>query len=61
LIGDEKTVIFCIDISGSMNSGVETKNGYASKLDCIKNVLSEKIKSMAIDHPRRKVGIILFE
>lgn len=50
--GNDVTVIFCIDVSGSMGG---------SRLNCVKDVLRKSIKQIHDDHPSRKVGIVLFE
>jgi uncharacterized protein YegL len=46
------SVIFCIDISGSMGG---------SRINCVKDVLNKSISQIHNDHPSRKVGIVLFE
>lgn len=50
--GHDVTVIFCIDISGSMGG---------NRLNCVKEVLQTSIKKIYEEHPDRKVGIVLFE
>lgn len=66
------SVIFCIDISGSMGQSQaitvpnpkgkksKTMTRYVTRIACIKNMLIEKISQMTTENPNRKVGVIAF-
>ena len=45
-------MIFAIDISGSMRG---------KKIETVKKVMSKTIEEIRVNHPDRKVGIVLFE
>lgn len=72
---DDITVIFCIDISGSMG---DMKKGTAkpglrnsiippplkkvpTRLDCVKSAIKQQINQMLKESPNRKVGFVTFE
>lgn len=50
---DAISVIFCIDISGSMNSG--------NRLEFCKQAVAAQISKMAEDNPNRKIGLVVFD
>ena len=50
---DKISVVFCIDISGSMQSG--------NRLTCCKQAIIAQINSMAASNPERKIGLVTFE
>ena len=66
---DETSVIFCIDISGSMDQGQSVGKKlkymrsatYATRLECVKLAIDSQIESMVASCPNRKVGFVLFE
>lgn len=53
---DDSTVIFCLDISGSMNSYA----GNVSKLQCVKSAILGQIKEMKDKTPNQKLILITF-
>lgn len=67
---DDITVIFCIDISGSMNATVNAGSGRTmkyvrdknsiSRLEAVKAAVDSQITKMAKEAPNRKVGFIAF-
>lgn len=67
--GDSTTVIFCIDISGSMDAttalerptvilGKEVR--VVTRLLCVKAAILSQISVMQAETPNRKVGVVLF-
>ena len=66
---DETSVIFCIDISGSMDQGQSVGKklkymksaNYATRLECVKLAIDSQIESMVAESPERRVGFVLFE
>lgn len=62
---DRRTIIFCLDNSGSMSSGSVIVNSagekkYVSRKKCVEISIEEQINQMKKSHPNRKVGIVLF-
>ena len=49
------SVVFCIDVSGSMSSGRPL-----SRMECVKKTIIGQINEMKINHPQRKVGLVTF-
>lgn len=49
---DSISVVFCIDISGSMNG---------NRLGAAKNAIISQINSMAEKNPDRKIGLVAFD
>lgn len=50
-------LIFCIDISGSMEMEVK---GSKNRLDCVVEAIIDELKKMKIDKSTKKVGIVWF-
>lgn len=50
---DQISVVFCIDISGSMNQH--------GRLQACKQAITNQINAMAESNPDRKIGIVTFE
>ncbi|KAL4482152.1 hypothetical protein ABPG72_014965 [Tetrahymena utriculariae] len=62
---DQRTIIFCLDNSGSMSSGTVFKdedgqNRYMSRKACVEKAIQSQITQMQKKFPNRKVGIVLF-
>ncbi|CDW84580.1 type a von willebrand factor domain-containing protein [Stylonychia lemnae] len=57
-LDEDITIIFCIDISGSM-AEICNRNGHA-KISVIQLALIEQIQEMAMKFPKRKVGLVTF-
>ncbi|CDW89289.1 type a von willebrand factor domain-containing protein [Stylonychia lemnae] len=55
---EDITIIFCIDISGSMGSFCHNIN--KTRLEAIKSALIKQISEMAHQFPKRKVGLVTF-
>nr|BAN42528.1 hypothetical protein, conserved [Entamoeba invadens] len=62
---DNKTIVFCIDVSGSMGSRPTDKNGKTlnntSVLEVIKSAMTHQIKAMITENPHQKVCIVTFD
>lgn len=62
---DETSLIFCIDISGSMSDWHQVeKNGQkqqAQRLKLVTEAVLKQLEEMKKTHPHRKVGVVLFE
>ncbi|ELP84105.1 hypothetical protein EIN_502380 [Entamoeba invadens IP1] len=62
---DNKTIVFCIDVSGSMGSQPTDKNGKTmngtSVLEVIKSAMIHQIKAMLNENPQQKVCIVTFD
>lgn len=63
------TIIFCIDISGSMSQQQEYKGssnkyikrpGFITRLECVKFAIDEQLRKLIQDSPDVKVGFVLF-
>ena len=62
---DKRTIVFCLDNSGSMSSGSvvadnEGNKKYVSRKKCVENALEAQIAQMKSATPNRKVGLVLF-
>ena len=63
------TVIFCIDVSGSMDDTQPmkehfkymTSKGRATRLELVKLAIDRQLEEMVKEHPHWKVGFVLFE
>ena len=53
---DEKVLIFCIDVSGSMDFQVEGK----SRIESVQEAISDEIKRFKFEKEAIKVGLITF-
>lgn len=51
-VNEEGSIIFCLDISGSMTG--------RGKLTTVQKVLTNKLNELAKDHPDKKLGLVLF-
>mmetsp|Transcript_24102 Transcript_24102/g.42789 ORF Transcript_24102/g.42789 Transcript_24102/m.42789 type:complete len:571 (-) Transcript_24102:1043-2755(-) len=67
--GDATTVIFCIDISGSMDATTSLEQptmimgkmtNIVSRLTCVKAAILSQLNIMQTETPNRKVGLVLF-
>ena len=66
---DDITVIFCIDVSGSMDmtskTDIESKynkfKGCISRLECVKLAIDQQISELYANNKNIKIGFILFE
>jgi Mg-chelatase subunit ChlD len=54
---DEISVVFCVDISGSMG----THSQGLSRLDCVKQAMIKQIDHMSETNENRKIGLVTFE
>ncbi|EAR93435.3 type A von willebrand factor domain protein (macronuclear) [Tetrahymena thermophila SB210] len=64
-LNDQRTIIFCLDNSGSMSSGTVFKDQdgesrYMSRKACVEKAIHSQILEMQKKYPNRKVGIVLF-
>ncbi|KAL4481825.1 hypothetical protein ABPG74_007914 [Tetrahymena malaccensis] len=64
-LNDQRTIIFCLDNSGSMSSGTVFKDEdgqskYMSRKACVERAIHSQILEMQKKYPNRKVGIVLF-
>ncbi len=68
---EAETIIFCIDLSGSMETTVKKlsdkekkqKNfeyNYMSRLDCVKEAITEELSTLNQKKPNAKVGLVVF-
>lgn len=55
LESDEISVVFCVDISGSMSMGKPTR------LSCVKEAMINQINHMHDNNNKRKIGVVTFE
>ena len=70
-LDDDISVIFCIDISGSMDTAKYVKDAqamkyaknknYPSRLECVKMAIDSQIQQMSKEFPNRKIGFVFFE
>jgi hypothetical protein len=56
LSSDDSTVIFCLDISGSMDE----RAGNVSKLQCVKSAILGQINEMKSNSPNQKLALTIF-
>jgi Mg-chelatase subunit ChlD len=54
---DDVSIIFCLDISGSMDTIVEDK---CSRLELVKEAIRAQVDEMVKSNPLRKAGLVLF-
>ena len=54
--GQDASVVFCVDISGSMN----TSQAGVTRFRCVKTAIEAQIEEMAKGAGERKVGIVTF-
>ena len=52
----EKTIIYCVDISGSMDCGVAGK----SRLEAVKEAINDEVNRMKFEKEKVRIGIITF-
>lgn len=68
---EDQTIIFCIDVSGSMDGGVNNPSGrkmkyvrngnYITRLEAVKAAVDAQLEKMKKEFPNRKVGFVTFE
>jgi len=68
---DDITVVFCLDVSGSMDAAKFVKDGkpmkyvknksYPTRLEGVKVAIDNQIEKMIKETPNRKVGFVTFE
>ena len=54
---DDSLVVFAVDVSGSMDSGV---GGPVSRLQAAKAAVIKQLDQLENEHPRRRVALITF-
>ncbi|EFA75947.1 type A von Willebrand factor domain-containing protein [Heterostelium album PN500] len=68
---DSSLVVFCIDVSGSMQRtydvpqgvylhGSKTKSNYISRLQCVQYGIEAQLETLEKDYPNRRIAIIAF-
>ena len=58
----QRTIIFCLDISGSMNTSfIEKNDNSISRLEIIKGTVIKNLKEINKKNPNYKVGLVTFE
>ncbi|CAF0858803.1 unnamed protein product [Brachionus calyciflorus] len=63
--GDDKYLIYCVDISGSMNTSIN-RNYYSfrsqamSRLGAVKIACIENLRTLKTDQPQKRVGFVTF-
>ena len=62
-VRDETLVVFCVDVSGSMNSYTQVGDGGAqvSRLRAAQAAVSKQLEALKQTYPDRRVALITFE
>jgi len=62
---DNTSLIFCIDVSGSMGESHQVekdgKSAYLTRIKLVSEAVLKQVEQMKISHPNRKIGIVTFE
>jgi len=62
---DHTSLIFCIDVSGSMGESHQVdkdgKSSYVTRIKLVSEAVLKQVEQMKISHPNRKIGIVTFE
>lgn len=66
----QRTIVFCIDISGSMDNATRVPEGVmllgrqmtsVTYLDCVKAAILTQVQKIEVEEPNSRIGVILFE
>jgi len=57
---DDCYVVFCVDVSGSMNMTSKVNDKYISKLACVAGAVYAQMDALRHEHPNRRVCLVTF-